>query len=105
MTPQKEDLMPLGGLSTWALASDEENPVVSYFRSHTLAVEAIFDELARDAGDPTWGPSVRLLLHQLREELRGDFGKEFLVTSPWFSRGGAVEAGVVVCITLYYFVA
>ena len=81
-----------GGLSTWELASNEQSIDLMDFRRHTLLVETIFLELLSDAQDITWGPSVKLLLKVLREELAVDFGLKFRVTSPWCSTNISAES-------------
>ncbi|CAE7307500.1 mycE [Symbiodinium sp. CCMP2592] len=79
----RNSLLQHGILSTWELASDEQSIVVNDFRRHTLVVESIFADLTRDSEDATWGPSVKLLLQLIKEELSVDFGQTFRVTSPW----------------------
>eukprot|EP00439_Symbiodinium_sp_Y106_P025847 s6778_g3.t1 len=83
-----------GILSTWEWANEdsEESAEVAAFTYHTLLVEDIFGDFLMDGDDPIWGPSVRLLLRTLRQEIAEDFGVKFKVTSPWCQSAEAEAA-------------
>ena len=64
--------------ATWQIVVGRKVVTVVVF----IAI-ATYSNLISDFQDATWGPSVKLLLQLIKEELSVDFGQTFRVTSPW----------------------